>query len=497
MDHLIPKPVSVTQGDGVFRLQPALAIFLAPDMPAVRAVAGLLADSLRTVSGYAIPIAGVTTNRPGEIKLQLDAGLATTAAIGEEGYRLSITPDAVHVTAAAPAGLFYAVQTLRQLLPPFTAATTTSDGTLVLPTGEIEDFPRFAWRGAMLDVARHFFDVADIKRYIDLLALYKINRLHLHLANDQGWRIEIQSWPQLTEVGGSTSVNGEGGGWYTQTQYQEIVAYAASRYITIVPEIDLPGHTNAALASYAELNCDGVARPLYTGIEVGFSSLCIDKEITYQFLDDVLRELAALTPGPYLHIGGDEAHATPPDAYARFMRRIQPLVAKHGKQVVAWEELGQVEVLPGTLVQQWNTDPARVAPTLQAVAQGAQVIMSPASRAYLDMKYTADTPLGLQWAGLIEVRDAYDWEPASFVAGVGEQNIIGVEAAIWAETLRTLHDVLHMAFPRLPGIAEIGWSPKDGRGWEEYRRRLAAHAPSWVAQGIPFYRSPQVDWPTA
>ncbi len=502
MEHLIPKPVSVTRAGGEFRLRPALAIAVLPDTPALRSVAEHLAGVLRAATGYVVPIAGVVTGRPGEITLQIDPDLAAAGELGDEGYRLTITPDAVHVAAAAPAGIFYAIQTLRQLLPPVTEAMAEAVGAagggtmddLALPAGEIVDYPRFAWRGAMRDVARHFFGVEDIKRYIDLLAQYKLNRLHLHLTDDQGWRIEIKAWPRLTEIGGSTAVNGEGGGWYTQADYQEIVAYAAERFVTIVPEIDLPSHTNAALASYAELNCDGEARPLYTGIEVGFSSLCVDKEITYQFLDDVIGELAALTPGPYLHIGGDEAHSTPPADYVRFMDRVQPIVAKYGKQVVAWEEIGQAPLLPGTLVQQWNVDPTRYAPTLQAVAQGAQVIMSPASRVYLDMKYTADTPLGLTWAALVEVRDAYEWDPAHLLEGVGEDNVIGVEAPMWAETLRTTDEVAYMAFPRLPGVAEIGWSPRAGRSWEEYRLRLAAHAPYWEAQGIPYYRSPQVPW---
>ncbi len=171
----------------------------------------------------------------------------------------------------------------------------------------------------MLDVARHFFGVADVKRFVDLMALYKLNRLHLHLTDDQGWRLAIRSWPKLAKHGGSTEVGGGPGGFYTQRQYAELVAYAAARYVTVVPEIDMPGHTNAALASYAKLSCDGIAPALYTGIEVGFSSLCIRKELTYRFVDDVIGEVAALTPGPYLHIGGDEAQATAPDDYVYFL----------------------------------------------------------------------------------------------------------------------------------------------------------------------------------
>ncbi|WP_228984746.1 family 20 glycosylhydrolase, partial [Streptomyces sp. DH12] len=183
----------------------------------------------------------------------------------------------------------------------------------------------------MLDVSRHFFSVDEVKRYIDRIALYKINKLHLHLSDDQGWRIAVDSWPRLAAYGGSTEVGGGPGGHYTKDDYREIVRYAASRYLEVVPEIDMPGHTNAALASYAELNCDGVAPPLYTGTEVGFSSLCVGKEITYDFVEDVVREIAALTPGRYLHIGGDEAHSTPHEEYVAFMERVQPVVARYGK----------------------------------------------------------------------------------------------------------------------------------------------------------------------
>lgn len=490
MRNLIPQPVFCAPGQGEFLVQPESVIVVTGDAGALDGVAQALAEMLHEVTGNRPPI-HATATRHAAITLRLDPDAAAAARLGSEGYRLTITPDSVEITAAAAAGHFYALQTLRQLLPPPGCAT---NGAIALAAGEIVDYPRFAWRGAMLDVSRHFFGVPAVKRYLDLLALYKLNRLHLHLADDQGWRIEIKSWPRLTEIGGSSAVNGEGGGFYTQEEYGELVAYAAERFITIVPEIDLPGHTNAALAAYAELNCDGVARPLYTGIAVGFSSLCIDKEITYQFLDDVLGELAALTPGPYLHIGGDEAHSTPKADFIRFMDRVQPLVAKHGKQIVGWEELGQATLLPQTLVQQWNADPARVAPTLQAVAQGAKVIMSPANRVYIDMQYDEQTPLGLHWAGYVELLDAYDWDPGNYLAGVTEADVIGVEAPMWSETLRTIDEVEFMAFPRLPAIAEVGWSPQSARRWEELRSRLVAHAALWTAHGIQFYRSPQVDW---
>jgi hexosaminidase len=342
----------------------------------------------------------------------------------------------------------------------------------------------------MLDVARHFFPVNDVKRYLDLLAYYKLNRFHLHLTDDQGWRLVINSWPKLATYGGSKQVGGGPGGYYTQAEYADIVAYAQSRYIMVVPEIDMPGHTNAALASYAELNCNGIAPALYTGTNVGFSSLCTSKELTYQFLDDVLKELAALTPGPYIHIGGDEAQATRPDDYVSFIARVQAIVQAHGKQMIGWEEIAQARLLPTAVAQHWHSDLAQ-----KAAQQGAQVIMSPASKSYLDMKYNAATSLGLSWAGYIEVPDAYNWDPAKAVSGVAESAILGVEAPLWSETIKTIRDIEFLAFPRLPGYAEIGWSPAAQRDWNEYKVRLGAHGPRLAAMGVNFYRSAQVPWP--
>jgi hexosaminidase len=337
-------------------------------------------------------------------------------------------------------------------------------------------------------VARHFFGVADVKRCIDLAAMYKMNRFHLHLTDDQGWRIQIDSWPELARKGGSTAVNHDPGGYYTKADYAEIVDYAAHRFVTIVPEIDMPAHCNAALACYPELNKDGVAPDLYTGIEVGFCTFEADKEITYQFIDDVIGELAAMTPGPYIHIGGDEAHSTPPEVYPGFIERVQQIVEKHGKQMVGWEEIGRVQLLPSSIAQAWKDNSV-----LKAVEQGAKAILSPAYLAYLDMQYDDTCPLGLSWAGFVEVDASYSWEPGELIEGLAEESILGVEACLWSETLLTMADIEYMAFPRLPGLAEKGWSPA-GQDWEEYRLRLAAHAARLAALGIHFYHSPVVDW---
>jgi len=223
---------------------------------------------------------------------------------------------------------------------------------------------------------------------------------------------------------------------------------------------------------------------------VGFSSLCANKEITYQFLEDVVREIAALTPGPYFHIGGDEAAATNETDYLQFVERIQRIVQAQGKQMVGWEEIAKAHLLPTTIVQHWHGQAAQ-----RVVQQGAKVIMSPASRTYVDMKYDASTPLGLNWAGYIEVQDGYDWDPAKVLSGVSESDVLGVEAPLWSETIQTMDDIEFMVFPRLAGYAEIGWSPASGRDWNEYRVRLAAHGPRLTAMGVNFYRSKQVPWP--
>ena len=484
---VIPKPRVARQGTGLFSLGPDAAIVVKGGAEAVR-VAEYLAGRLRPATGYRLAVTpGRGTAPAGSIGLSLDA---TLQLLGDEGYRLRITPDGVTLRAYRPTGLFRGVQTLRQLLPAEIESAAVQPGPWRVRTGTIDDRPRFVWRGAMLDVARHFFGVADVKRFVDLMALYKLNRLHLHLTDDQGWRLAIRSWPKLAKHGGSTEVGGGPGGSYSQREYAELVAYAAARYVTVVPEIDMPGHTNAALASYAKLSCDGRAPDLYSGIEVGFSSLCIREELTYRFVDDVVGEVARLTPGPYFHIGGDEAQATAPDDYVYFVRRVEAIVRAHGKRMVGWEETARAGLHRTSIAQHWH-DPELAR---RAVRQGAKVIMSPAPKAYLDMKYTPDTKLGLTWAGTSDVRDAYSWDPATQVSGVRERDILGVEAPLWSETTETVADQDYLAFPRLLGHAEIAWSPRRGRSWKEYRWRLAAHGPRLRALGVGFYPSPLVPW---
>src|SRR6266545_3495435 len=259
------------------------------------------------------------------------------------------------------------------------------------------------------------------------------------------------------------------------------------------PEIDMPGHTNAALASYAELNCNGVAPPLYTGTDVGFSTLCTSKDIVYTFVDNVLGEIAALTPGPFLHIGGDEASVLSDTQYATFVNRVQPIAVGKGKTVIGWHQIGAAQHSPNRVVQYWGTSTSD-SKVSNAVSQGARVVMSPANKAYLDMKYNPQTPLGLSWAGYIEVQTAYEWNPGAYLSGVPASAVLGVEAPLWTETIVTLDNIEYMAFPRLPAIAELGWSPWSTHGWDAFKVRLGAQGPRWTIMGIDFYRSPQVPW---
>ncbi|MDX6355355.1 MAG: hexosaminidase [Streptomyces sp.] len=501
--RVIPVPASVQPGDGAYAIGPDTQIELDSGSDAARDVADYAAALLRPATGYALPVVASRTARgvaeggatDGDAAGILLALGDPDQGLGEEGYQLRTTGQSVRISAGTPAGLFHGVQTLRQLLPAAIDSGSAVAGTAwTVPSTDIRDVPRYAYRGAMLDVARHFFTVAQVERFIDELALYKVNTLHLHLTDDQGWRIAVDSWPRLASYGGSTQVGGGSGGFYTQDDYREIVRYASSRFLTVVPEIDGPGHSNAALASYAQLNCDGAAPALYTGTSVGFSSLCVPLDTTYQFLDDVIGAVAALTPGPYLHIGGDEAQSTSAQDYVSYIDKVQGLVADHGKTVIGWHQIDSAHPAPGTIAQYWGTAGDETA-VVAAAQAGTKVIMSPANRAYLDMKYTSATALGKTWAGYIEVRDAYDWDPDTFVKGMPAGAVYGVEAPLWTETLKTSADLDYMAFPRLPGIAELGWSPAATHDWDAYRVRLAAQAPRWAELGISYYRSPQVSWP--
>ncbi len=428
--QVVPAPASLVLATGLpFEILRTTSVFVDTTSAEVRSIGEMLASLIRRPTSFPVAVAPIGVPSIGAIILRL---APDRTALGEEGYELNVTSDSVRLVANRPAGLFRGIQTIRQLLP----ADIESDMGLdrvdwPIPALTIVDQPRFAWRGAMLDVARHFFTVREVEQYIDILALYKMNVLHLHLSDDQGWRIVINSRPKLTAMGSLTQVGGGPGGFYTQQDYQDIVRYAQARYITIVPEIDMPGHINAGLAGYPELACSTRPPGLYSGTDVGWST----------------------------------------------------------KKMIGWEEITKARLNPTTLAHQWKSDSATA-----ALAYGSKLILSPAPKAYLDMKYTPSTELGLHWAGYVEVRDSYDWDPAAYMKGVTERDIVGVEAPMWSETLRNITAVEYLAMPRLPAIAEVGWTPQTARSWESFRARLVTHEPRWRYLGINYYRSPQLPW---
>jgi hexosaminidase len=473
-------------GGAPFTITALTTIVVDPSIAEPARTAELLAAVLRPSTGFSLSVSTAGT-AVGSIALRL---AADRASLGDEGYELSVTRDSVRIVAYRPAGLYRATQTLRQLLPASIESHMHIENvSWTIPALTIADQPRFAWRGAMLDVARHFYSVREVKQFIDLLAMYKLNVFHIHLSDDQGWRIEIKSRPELTSMGGGTQVGGGPGGFYTQAEYAEIVRYAQERYILVVPEIDMPSHTNAALVAYPALSCSKRRPGLYPGTDVGFSSFCVDSEATYALVDDIVREIAAITPGPYFHMGGDENAILTPAQYALFVERVQDIVSRHGKQLIGWEEIAKARLRPTSIVQEWRND------SLPTGRQpGNKVIISSAPRTYLDMKYTAATELGLTWAAIIEVRDAYDWNPSTFVKNLDERDIVGVEAALWSETIRNITAAEFLAMPRLPALAEVAWTPQAVRSWESFRERLAPHAARWNFLGVNFYRSPQIPW---
>jgi hexosaminidase len=473
---VLPAPVSADPVDGVrFTVPAGVRIVTTADPEATR-VGAYVADLLHGAS----PEPG--DRRPaGAIALLLRPGYA------DEEYTLEVDADGVTIRASGGAGLFWGVQTLRQLLPP--------TGPAVLPGVYVTDRPRFAYRGVMLDVARHFFDVATVKRLVDLATMYKVNHLHLHLSDDQGWRIAIDSWPLLTSVGGRTQVGGGAGGYYTADDYRQIVAYAQERFMTVVPEVDVPGHTNAALLAYPELAYDGVVPRQYTGTRVGWSALCPGRELTAKFLTDVLGEIAAMTPGPYLHIGGDEALTMPAGDYAALVRQAQEIVAAQGKTPIGWHELAGAPLAAGTVLQYWGITPwAR--DVMAAVRAGHRLILSPADRTYLDQRHEFWRGPGRTWAGPVNAQRAYGWDPATYLAGVPESAILGLEAPLWTENVSTVDQIDHQTFPRLAAIAELGWSPSSTHDWRLFRHRLGAQAPRWEALGVRFARVDEVPWVT-
>ncbi len=486
-ENLIPFPLTVTAKQGGFALDQYTGIFTTAEDGAFEEVGVYLANKINGKTGLSLIV-----NDGGAQRLDRSIHLVQKEDLevaGDEAYEINIGRDTLVLSARTAEGAFRGIQTLRQIIPETSIDTLAEFPIWRIPAGKIQDRPNFEYRGSMLDVARHFFSVKDVKKYIDLLAYYKINFLHLHLTDDQGWRIEIKSWPKLTEIGGSTEVGGEAGGFFTQDDYEEIVAYAARHYMTVVPEVDMPGHTNAASASYPFLN--GAEKPakLYEGTRVGFSTFATRKDTVYQFIDDVVREIAAITPGPYFHIGGDESHVTEKNDYQYFVSRVEKIVQKHGKRMIGWDEVATADLDSTSIAHFWSSKKNAA----EAHAKGMKILLSPANKTYLDMQYDTLSEYGLHWAAYIPVDTAYIWTPETY-SGIPRDRILGIEAPLWSETISNIDELEYLAFPRMIGYSELSWTDEGNRDWEQFKVRLANQAPYLDRMDVKYYPSPRIDW---
>ena len=480
--NIIPKPMSYQSKEGKFILTKGSAIYIKgntdEETEQIRWIAEFIRQKLSLSTG--LPLDIIASDKPVNGSIYLTT-INSNKELGNEGYEMNTTSKGVKITAYKPEGISRGVQTLRQMLPPEIDSNTVVDNIeWTVAASVIKDKPEYSYRGLMIDVARHFFTVDEIKRQIDLAAQYKINRVHLHLSDDQGWRLEIKKYPDLTLIGGSTEVGGGPGGYYTQEQFKDIVNFAMQRYVEIVPEFDMPGHTNAALASYGFLNPDGKRAALYTGTEVGFSSFMAHSEKTYEFIDDVFKEVSQISPSKYLQIGGDEALNTKKEDYDYFVGRVAKIAEKYGKTPIGWDPIDtSPEINSSVILQNWKDS------NEEAVKKNMKIIVSIAGKTYLDMKYNKETPYGLDWAGYIPVDVAYKWDPTDYAP---KNLVLGLEAPLWTETISTQDQMDYMIYPRLPGYAEIGWTAKANRNWDEYKVRLASQEKRLTVEGVNYYK---------
>jgi hexosaminidase len=503
---VLPQPVRLEPASGVFVL--TASTIIATDR-ATRDIGYTLADLVAPATGYRIAVrplpAGAGATRG--IAIRLDP---TLARLGDEGYRLEVTPSRVTIRAFAPAGAFYAVQTLRQLLPVAIFRDGKVEGVRwTIPAVVIEDYPRFAWRGAHLDVGRHFMPKEFVKKYIDLLALHKLNRFHWHLTEDQGWRIEIKKYPRLTDVGAwrretlvgrqsmyadSTQWRFDGrphGGFYTQDDVREIVAYARARFVTVVPEIEMPGHAQAAIAAYPELG--NTADPVAVSTKWGVHARILNpEESTIRFMQDVLTEVLELFPGPYVHIGGDEAVKTEwqasPRAQARirelglkdeaelqswFIRRMDEFLTARGRTLIGWDEILEGGLAPNAVVMSWRGTAGGIA----AAQARHDVVMTPTSHTYFDYYQSPDTtrePIAI--GGYLPLDTVYAYEPVpAELTAVEARYVLGAQAQHWTEYMPHPKQVEYMAFPRLSALAEVVWTPRARKDFTAFTARLGRH----------------------
>ena len=491
--NIVPKPLSVTPGAGTFTVTASTVIGVGKNAE--------LRRSARIFAGEVAPVVGgvMKTAAEGDVRLAVDGSLEA------EAYTLAVTPSGVEVCGGTPQGVFHGLQSLRQLV---------IDGEGVVPAVTVSDKPYFAHRGGMLDPCRHFWTVDEVKEYIDILAIHKLNKFHWHLTDDQGWRIEIKKYPELTRVG---SVRGETlighhhtsseydktphGGYYTQKQIREIVKYAADRYITVIPEIEFPGHAVGALASYPWLGCTGEQYEVRQTWDIDDRVFCIGKETTFEFIEGVLEEVLELFPSEYIHIGGDECPTVMwkkcPHCKARMKAerlkrprrlqnyataRVEKFLNAHGRRLIGWDEILEGDVTPTATIMSWRGAEGGI----KAAKMGNHVIMAPTTHCYLDYYQTRDTagePLAI--GGYLPVEKVYSLDPYEMLTADEQRCILGVQANLWTEYIATWPHAEYMLLPRLSALAEVGWS-LDRKDYGDYLRRVRRLAKIYDACGYNY-----------
>jgi hexosaminidase len=530
---IVPKPVSLKSGQGRYTLARNVRIVAASGAgsAAELPVARDLAAYLRPATGYPLPVV-TGPPRSGDIVLAIGRPPALRSHRAE-GYQLDITASGARIEAPTAHGLYNGIQTFRQLLPAWISSPTVRRGPWTAPAVTINDYPRYSYRGVMLDIARHFEPPSAVEKLISQVAAYKIDVFHLHLSDDQGFRLAIRGFPRLTRIGARGSVGTGGramdpGGFWTQGQYKAVVADAAAHFMTVVPEVDSPGHNNAIImseyndsgnpalpASPHGIDCGQFRPPHWDYTEdVGYSALCPRSRDTWAIMTAIIDQLTAVSPGKYYDLGGDEVPASLLSApkYAAFINSEAPIVTGRGKTVMGWADIaGHGTRLPaGSVAEYWQPAGGKSAASVtgrQAVAKHMKIVMAPANHTYLDQKYivtgrsSVPPSLGMNWAcpAGCDVSSAYNWNPGAFVHGVTDRNVIGVEGDMWGETVRTLGTVDYMVFPRLLALAEVGWSPSARRtaaspAYHDFLLRLATQGARLQAAGVNFYPSTQVPW---
>ena len=498
----LPQEVTLTNGNP-FVLSPSTKIFYPEGNDKMKKNAEFLASYIKEITGYELATA---TGQPGKgISLVIDQSIQNP-----EGYQLTVSDNGIRIAGSTDAGVFYGIQTLRKSIP-----ATAQGMNVELPAATINDYPRFAYRGMMLDVSRHFFPVDSVKTYLDILALHNQNTFHWHLSDDQGWRIEIKKYPELTQIGSKRkeTVSGilcpiyqighnsgtydgkEYGGFYTQDQIRDVINYAAERHITIIPEIDMPGHQLAALATYPELGCTGGPYDVWGQWGVADDVICAGNEKSMQFLEDVLSEVIDLFPSEYIHVGGDECpkvrwekcpkcqarikaegikgdkkHSAEEYLQSYVISRMEKFVESKGRHIIGWDEILEGGLAPNATVMSWRGMDGGI----EAAKQKHNVVMTPNTYVYLDYYQSADTDLEPEAiGGYLPLEKVYSFEPTAGISPEDQKYVIGAQANLWTEYIPTFSQVEYMIMPRIDAVADIQWSDPSKKDYQTFLPRVA------------------------